>query len=309
MPTSQINTAKPKVRSRYKRDKAYSKPLQLTKRDVDILKAVGDYRLLTAYQITKLFFGSLHKGRKRLFRLWQHGFLDRRFQPVRLGEGASQVLYALSRPGAQLLATRNGTITEGRAPVPFTSRGSALFVDHALKLNDFRVALTMACNNRSDTKLLFWKQGNSIKHTVSFVNGHGKMTSQRIAVLADGFFGLEHNNLKRYYFVEIDRGTISNRRMLSRMKGYYHLWLQRQSLRQLQINSFRVLIVTTSTARMENLIRTARQVRNGNGGAHLFWFTTFDQYDLEEPQTIIASIWKRSVSENGTPCSLLGRPA
>jgi hypothetical protein len=305
--TNQIITSK--VRSRYKRDKTYSKPLQLTQRDIDILKAVSDYRILTAYQIGKLFFSSLHKARKRLFRLWQHHFLDRRFQPVRLGEGASQVLYTLSRTGAQLLATRNGTTTGGRAPVPFTSRGSALYVDHTLKLNDFRVALMMACNNRSDTKLLFWKQGNSIKQTVNFVNGVGQKTLHRVTVLADGFFGIEHNGMRRNYFVEIDRGTIGNRRMLTRMKGYYHLWLQRQRLHQLQTNSFRVLVVTTSTARMENLIRTARQVRNGNGGANLFWFTTFNQYDLGQPQSILAPIWKRSVPEEDTRFSLLGRPA
>jgi len=309
MPTSKTDSNKSKVRSRYKRDAAYGLPLQVIKRDLKILEVVGDYRLLTAYQISKLFFNSLHKARKRLFRLWQHGFLDRRFQPVRLGEGASQILYTLSRKGAQLLFTRGGVSGETQKSAPFAGRGSALFVEHTLKRNDFRIALTLACSATADVKLLFWRQDSSIKDVVTFLNGRDRHAVRRVPIMADGFFSIEHGNRKKSFFVEIDRGTVGNKRMLARMKGYYHLWLQQRHVQKYGIKSFRVLVTTMSVARMDNLIKTARQVREGNGGSGLFWFTTFNQYDLERPQSILAPIWKRSVTENGNRYSLLGRPA
>jgi hypothetical protein len=105
---------------------------------------------VTAPQIQRLFFGSLPKTRKRLFRLWQHKLLDRRFQPVRQNESAAPILYTLSRQGARYLVAKQSFTGEAPVYTPFMSRGSLLFIEHTLRRNDFRVALTLTCKHGSD---------------------------------------------------------------------------------------------------------------------------------------------------------------
>jgi hypothetical protein len=278
----------------------------VTRRDVDILRVVADYRLLTAPQIAKLFFSSLAKCRKRLFRLWQHKLLDRRFQPVRQNEGAAPILYTLSRQGARYLASKAGFSGEAPAYTPFAGRGSLLFIEHTLRRNDFRLALTLACRGSSGTRLLWWRQDNGIKDTVTFVDKDAKQVFRRVSVLADGFFGIEHQSRRFFYFVEIDRATVSSQRMLLRFRGYYNMWLQKRHVKRFGIQSFRVLIATSGEARMKKLMETARQVSTTHEAAKLFWFATFEYYD--QPDSILEPIWQ-SASQEATRMSLLGSPA
>jgi hypothetical protein len=297
---------KRKTRSRFVRDASYDKPLAVTERDLDILRVVADYRLLTAPQIARLFFSSLAKCRKRLFRLWQHKLLDRRFQPVRQNEGAAPILYTLSRQGARYLASKSGFSGEAPPYTPFVGRGSLLFIEHTLRRNDFRVALTLACRQGSNTRLLWWRQDNGIKDTVTFVDKDAKQVFRRVSVLADGFFGIEHQGKRLFYFVEVDRATVSSQRMLLRFRGYYHMWLQKRQVKRFEIPSFRVLIATSSQARMRKLVETARQVSSAPEAAKLFWFSTFEHYG--KPNSILEPIWQ-SASQEATRMCLLGSPA
>ena len=56
--------------------------MRLTARDVEILKAVHECRVLRGDQLQALFFGSQSTASYRLSRLYQHGFLDRHFLPT-----------------------------------------------------------------------------------------------------------------------------------------------------------------------------------------------------------------------------------
>lgn len=51
--------------------------------------------------------------------------------------------------------------------------------------------------------------------------------------------------------------------------------------------NFRLLTVTTTLKRLENLKRTTEKA----GGNHFFWFTTQPQLNIWEPETIVESIW------------------
>lgn len=299
----------PHPRSRYSRDESYSKPIRLTQRDLEILRTVGDYRLLTASQLQKLFFGSINSARKRLFELWQHKLLDRRFQPVMPGEGSSQIIYTLSQRGTRHLIAREHGQDEAPPYVPFTSHGSSLFIEHTLRRNDFRLCLTLACRNRQDVKLLFWRQDLGIKETVTFIDGESNRRFRRVSVLADGFFGLEHQGRKFYYFVEIDRATVGLARMRSRYKGYYSLWLQKKHLKRFGIPSFRVLTVTTTESRMGSLRKASQVTRFKSNSCGIFLHTTFDKYDLDTPEQILSDMWKCAALQIPHRHSLLGRPA
>lgn len=50
-------------------------PMRLMERDIEILKAVHDFRIMRGDQLQALYFGSQSTALYRLSRLYQHGFL------------------------------------------------------------------------------------------------------------------------------------------------------------------------------------------------------------------------------------------
>jgi len=248
-------------------------------------------------------------SRKRLFQLWQHKLLDRRFQPVIPGDGSAQIIYTLSQRGTRHLIAKEHSQDEAPPYVPFASHGSSLFIEHTLRRNDFRLCLTLACRNRADTKLLFWRQDLGIKETVTFIDGESDRHFRRVSVLADGLFGLDHQGRKFYYFVEIDRATVGITRMRSRFKGYYNLWLQKRQVKRFGIPGFRVLTITTTDSRMSSLRKASWVARSKHHSCGLFLHTIFNQYDLDTPDDILSDIWKCAAVHESHRHSLLGRPA
>src|SRR5579859_5119675 len=82
-------------------------PMRLMPRDVEIVRAVGEYRMLRQDQIQRLFFGSKSTAQYRLSHLYQHGFLDRHFLPVQ--GGWSPTFYTLAKRGVEVLHVEYGT--------------------------------------------------------------------------------------------------------------------------------------------------------------------------------------------------------
>src|SRR5436190_6760874 len=88
----------------------------LSARDLAILRDVAEQRLLTAELLAWRHFPSQTTtpveeretvswaAQRRLKVLWQAGYLQRVFRPVRLGEGQAAIVYALDEPGAIVLA-------------------------------------------------------------------------------------------------------------------------------------------------------------------------------------------------------------
>ena len=78
-----------KSEERAKRHERRKNPPNITiqvPRDLDILEAVYTHRVLTQYQLQRLFFPSKDRTQQRLRLLYDHAYLDRRFQPQRVGE-------------------------------------------------------------------------------------------------------------------------------------------------------------------------------------------------------------------------------
>lgn len=82
------------------------KPIKLTERDKAIIYAVHIYRVLRQDQLEALFGRSKSVMQRVLVRLYDHGFLERKFLPV-MGWN-SPALYVLDRKGADLLRTEFG---------------------------------------------------------------------------------------------------------------------------------------------------------------------------------------------------------
>jgi hypothetical protein len=259
------------------------KNMRLGERDFQILKAVGDYQVLTTTQIQRLHFPSISRARKRLRQLTGYGFLRQFRRPVVIGTGSSDALY-FPTPKAIKMLERTRYISETHSlRVPRIR--SEFFMDHTLARNDFRVGLELACRIKPDIEFQNWKQDRSIARSVNIVHGDRSPTVGRLTIVPDGQFDLiRHGELHRFN-VEIDRGTTSLSRIRLKMMGYVQLNLARREV------DFTVLWSANSTRRMENLIQAARDTRYLITAEKIFRFAVGRPEWSANPARIFSPVW------------------
>src|SRR5947209_3544205 len=79
--------------------------LEITARDLEILRHLGRHRFLDSRQITRLAGGSMQHVLKRLQRLFHGGYLDRPAAQIRYysKDGPLPLIYAIGAAGSRLL--------------------------------------------------------------------------------------------------------------------------------------------------------------------------------------------------------------
>lgn len=272
MGTHDHDNAVRSIRSRHIRSAAGVAPIRLTQRDVDLLTSLVDFRILTTTQIQRLFFRSLHRSRKRLFKLWQHGVVDRVFRPVALGESPSEAIYTIAAKGARLLARARDSSEQASAEVTRRKKMSPFFLEHTLAVSDFRIALMNGCSRTSHARLLFWRQGPSIGFEQIVVDQTEGGSLVRVPIVADGLAGIEIAGRKKYYFVEVDRGTVPLRRWRRRYAAYVKAYRDAGLHKRLGIDRFSVLILAPNQNRLTNLFRVAKPYSRLSQDPTLFKF-------------------------------------
>lgn len=274
---------------------------RITARDRAILVAVQQCRVLTTTHIEALFFSTSPGTRTnasncqyRLQQLYHRGYLNRDEQPQKLSEGRKPYLYSLDRAGVRLLDEIAASDVGQRTRSARAYTLSPLFLEHLLATNDVRVAITIASRHAGVT-LSNWIDEVDLRkqHTTDRVTITGPGYSRRqSAVVPDGYFALGVGERTLHHFLEIDRGTVTGERSVWGKKdwarkiaaylAYYHAGLFR---RRYHTKSMRILTVTTSEKRLENLLAITEKT----GGKARFWFTTFDHLN---PGTVLRSpIW------------------
>ena len=259
--------------------------MYLTERDIAVIKAVYEYRFLQREQIQQLFFPSVNTANYRLQRLFQHRYLQRIFAPDHYIRNArnSQAIYCLDEAGATLVATELGVPREQVSWYPERNRVKEYFIQHLLKINDFRIALTNAADGRSDS-IVTWVPEWRLKEYGEFVND--PLTGKRLPVSPDGYFIYEEgrSGKRSHFFLELDRSTMENRRFAKKIKAYIQYIKTGAYQHRYRTRSLRVLTVVPSEHRLRNLKETTEKA----GGKSMFWFTT---YDALQPTTILQPVW------------------
>ena len=269
--------------------------MRLTERDKHIVMAVHSHRLLSAPQIEALFFQSQKpRGRKtscqrRLQLLYHHSFLDRIPLPIVMGEGRFPFVYALGDAGADLIASMS---ERDRADVGWKPTRNVLgpqFVSHLLAISDFRVVIACLVQ-ASDLDLKKWVdeaefRSAAMKERVPFRLRGARVTRN----YPDGYFVLTVPGEEKtaHFFLEVDRGTMSNTRWQGKVKAYKEFRDRGLSRRFFGSRNFRLLTVTTTARRMKNLKGATEKA----GGDHHFWFTTQDSVDIWQPAKLLSPIW------------------
>lgn len=277
-------------------------PMRLTNRDHRIIYLFCNHRFLRSSQIVTLTSGSPQQIIRRLQLLYHHGFLERpRAQLEYYHKGGSRsIVYGLGNKGAALLNHECGRRIYN-PPSGEMNRGiGRIFLEHALLVSDFMVALELACQQHNPIRFVSEQElrvqiGSSqrFKWRVS-VNHH-----LQLGIVPDRVFGLdltgEDGAINRVvFFLEADRGTmpvtradLSQTSFFRKLLAYEATWSQSIHMKRFGFDRIRVLTVTTTAERVKTLVVACTQLERGLG---LFLFA--DRTILEKPGDILASIWQ-----------------
>ncbi len=276
--------------------------LQLTPRDFDILRHVARHRFLNSKQIGLLVGGSRQHILRRLQRLFHHGYLDRPRAQVRYfsEEGSQPLVYALGNSGARVLtdATRKRPRYDNR-------NVKQLYLQHTLLVADVMLAFEQSCRAPGAPRLLLEEDlapgvsPSAAFHWAASVS-QGK-ARKRVGIVPDRTVALESpaTGQRVLYFIEADRATMPvtrrslNQSSLSRkLLAYEATWAQGIHRERFKCDRFRVLTVSTSPARVANLIKVCNALTRGRG---LFLFT--DTVALEANGDIFTHPWRNARGE------------
>ena len=108
-------------------------------------------------------------------------------------------------------------------------------------------------------------------------------------VLPDSLFVVTDGAKRIHSFLEADRSTMSNARYLAKLKAYFAFWATYVRDGRSPIKQMRVLTITRSEERKQNLRQIADEV--SPEAKNLFWFICEKVY-LGTPQEILKDTWQ-----------------
>lgn len=282
-------------------------PMEMTARDSEILRMVNRHRFLRSHQIADLVGGSRQQVLRRLQMLYHHGYLERPLCQLDYYQraGSRRIAYGLASRGAAHLRRVDDTPF---SRLDWTSRNRSvkrLFLEHALMVSDIMVALEIACRKRGDVRLL-------IEHEIPLpaatraqrapfqwtVTDSGK---EKLGVIPDRVFALESGDKSERIlcFLEADRGTMPVERakhdassMARKLNAYSLTWRAGIHRSRFGTSRVRVLTVSSSEIRCENIRSVASAVSGGHG---IFLQTHMASGFTSE--TCLCSVWRSTTNQ------------
>ena len=282
-----------KRRPRHKRVKPEERPpFRLTERDCRIIKAINDCVVLRTDQVQTLEFNSASPAYERLEKLYHYEYLNRHFiTQVAAAPAASKIVYSITPLSASLLAATFGyTVADINYPGRAVSNWKTL--QPILAVNDFRVHLMRATSELESFKLIDWIPEKVFRAHPDFVyikNSKGK--TKKSPLYPDGYVILKTPLGEVRFFVEIDSGTEGLEQFRSQIKIYQEYMLSGQYQERFKTDILRVVIVTNSDKRLDNLRKAIAQV----GGGTRYWLTTLSRATW--PGLFTTPIWHKVTDE------------
>jgi hypothetical protein len=277
------------TRKRRRRDSRLDNPplMVLTERDKRVIEAVYRYRVLTQIQITKLFFTRPNTAQRRLSLLFDHEFLSRDFLPVRGGIMTSPILYSLGKQGARVLTQELGyTNIQIKSE---TKRTGQEFLEHLLAVNEFRITVTLACE-QFGFPIHTWLGQHDMRANpdkVTIQNKNEGTTQQ--ALIPDSYFVIQvpqgTENKKAYFFLEYDRGTEPLDTLKQKVRMYSTYIESGGYENRYGTKAVRILMVAQGKQRVRNLKKLTETIQPSTR----FWFAALP--DLKPENVFTEPIW------------------
>ena len=277
--------------------------MQVQPDDFKALAAIARYYVLTREQIQTVCFPEVASGRgtrRRLLRLRNAGYLTRHSVPVVLPDtnGAAPVYY-VTKKGAEALASY---YDDERFLATNTKHPRADRVAHWIDINRTRLIVDQAIATQSDVVRDGWfTEWETINKDAAekdqFVLHTQLSENPPLSCSPDAAFMLTLRGHSKVFYLEQDRGTSSPTQIANRKTKGYAGMLRRQLHRKhfpaTTLDSFSILVVTTSTQRCRAIGQALQ--KKPNPEAWLF----IDQHQLTAESFLHGNIVLDSNGESG----------
>jgi hypothetical protein len=291
------STTTHKRRSRMRRESS-GKRVELTARDIEILKLLQRYRYLRSTFLFA-FIGSKNETRfkERLGSLYHDGrYVNRPAEQWQYaGSRYAPAVYELDRAGESVLANlghpkRTHGGTDGKRQFAHSLMISETLASIELGARTAGNARAITADEIAAAAPKAGEPGNplvlpaSISHTFP---RSGKMETAVFDLVPDGLFGLAYTERDasksyRFFALEVERenrvaaSSLKPASFLKKVLAYRDIATRETFRTQLGIPNLAVLVVTESAARIETMKKTIFEVTGGKGSP-LFLFRPFAQ--------------------------------
>ncbi len=278
------------------------KPTATPERALRLIAAVAQNRFLSTPQLTAIDGGSEQNVSRWLKALFQNGFLDRRRVSL-----TGPLAYAITGKGAKLLREKGYLINTNVDWAEKNKRAGEKFIEHTLEIAGFMASLERACQAHGKIELMREEKiiAASPTHTQRAreplrwkVERIERGRREIFSVVPDGLFALIFpDDTDAYFLLEVDRGTIPQNRtdtegsaawrknIRYKLATYYDGWKAGRHVEQFGVKQVRVLMVTTSSKRVENMLAAVDEITEGRG-SNFFLFTDQAQLATSDPLSV-----------------------
>lgn len=294
---------------------------KLTKKQLDLLRHLATYQLLSAEQVAVLQEVGLQAARKRLRELASLGLVEGRSHGYGRARGRPARVHSLSKKGIAQLRSSGRDDTQGICDLHLPEKPVA--VDHQILLNWCLLHLVHLEKVIPQLRVHLVAQPRPLGEPVQPVgtprSGRGEPRSPG-ATIPDAVFSITcaEQGKTILFFLEVDMATEtmasprrSNRDFRTKVLRYQALFRSvgyeaYQALWHCQLRGFRLLVVANSRSRLASLCRLVREMPPSD----FIWLT--DQASLFA-EGVSAAIWVRGGHLGSPPQSIVGptfcRPA
>jgi Replication-relaxation len=294
-------------------------PVKNTKNDLELIKLLGEFKMLTISQLALLSQRSRQVIRRRIRFLINQGVILARERSYGNRRGRPEDLIFLTETGWDFFLAECGPME--RKSVPVGKSLNSMFIEHDLLVNWFLVHLIQIEREIPQLSVNFLIQdlaliNDSGAGEVQIPERELTRNSEKefLEFIPDCVFTITNAEIKKslLFFLEVDMGTetiVSPKRDLKdiRQKIVNHQALFRtgqykryEKILKVDVNGFRLLFLVNSPARQKALCRLVREMPPSD----FIWLT--DQ-DSMFSHGLPANIWARGGRLNNPPQSILGR--
>jgi len=164
-------------------------------------------------------------------------------------------------------------------------------IDHELMITEFHITLFLATRG-SDFQLLDWRQGQGI-HDRVVIGG------KEYPFTPDAFFKLEDPGqpagaVGRAFFLEADRSSETwPKQFRDKVLASWYYGKNRLHEEKFGIKSFRVLTLTVSEGRAQELCTKTRALLSEERAWKHYFFSSVRNFSLQNPSSVLQSVYLR----------------
>ena len=295
-------------RPRYRRVAAVK--FQLQERDLEIIKLVHRYRLISSDNILALLPGSRKGILRRLCFLFHGRYLERPPEQIKpLALGSRPMVYGLGQRGADILHQELGL---PKSKIDWARKNrevKQLFLEHTLMISNFLACLTLACRMRGDIRVMDTDeivQGKPQLHVKTSFKFKGQVYNLNYRLEPDRVFGLHFVNdppgsNRLFFLVECDRSTMPIRRINpykscfeKKLRGYWDCWQKGMFREALGFQNARVITLAKSKERIASMVKVVRELGESGKAPRMFLFALESDFTLKNIDRVLAPIWRNA---------------